>query len=114
VVVTNPARGATLGTHVHHARNVFERGVGLLFRRELPAGGGLLIEPCNSIHSFFMRFRFDAAFLDRDRRVVHAIHAMAPWRVSRIAFRAKSVLELPAGALRSTGTEVGDRLEVRP
>ena len=35
---------------------------------------------------------------------------MKPMRISRVVFSAKSVLELPAGTLQATGTEVGDQL----
>lgn len=110
--VVNSDRGTTLVVTGRRAGSVIDRSLGLMFRRPLPAGSGLLIDPCNSIHSCFMRFRFDAAFLDRDGRVLHTIHAMAPWRVSRIVFKAHSVLELPAGTLKGTGTEIGDVLSV--
>lgn len=78
--------------------------------RELPVGEGLLIERCSSIHSFGMQYPFDAAFLDRDGRVLHLIHSMKPNRLSRHLFSARSVLELPSGTIRATNTEVGDKL----
>jgi uncharacterized membrane protein (UPF0127 family) len=59
-----------------------------------------------------MCFPIDVAFLDRDDIVVHIAHAMVPWRFSRIVWRAGSVLELPAGILARTETQVGDRLRI--
>jgi uncharacterized membrane protein (UPF0127 family) len=108
--VRNATRGTLLAERARRADNVWTRGVGLLGQRGLPAGEGLWIEPCQSIHSFFMRFRFDAAFLDREGRVVHLVHEMAPQRATRFVRLARAVLELPAGTLRASGTEIGDRL----
>jgi hypothetical protein len=68
-------------------------------RASLPAGEGLWIEPCNSIHMFFMRFAIDAVFLDRDNRVKRVVRDLKPWRVSPIVFGARTVVELPAGSV---------------
>lgn len=110
VAVRNRSRAATLAGRAQVAGNWWEGGKGLLGRSGLAPGTGLLITPCNSIHSFFMRFRFDAVFLDRDLRVLHTIDAMAPYRVSRIVHHSWAVLELPAGVIQATGTRVGDQL----
>lgn len=82
---------------------------GLLGRKGLEEGEGVFIRPCNSIHSFFMKFRFDAAFVDGDGKVLHLIRSMKPWRISKIVVGAAGVVELPAGMLE--GTSVGDRLK---
>ena len=55
---------------------MWARARGLLGTNSLPSGEGLLIEHCSSIHSFWMRYAFDAIFLDRQGRVIHVIHAM--------------------------------------
>ena len=89
------------------------RLVGLLRDKMLAKGDGLWIVPCNSIHSFFMRFDFDAVFLDKNQRVVHLIREMKPWRISKIVFSAHSVLELPPGLIAGTQTEMGDQFEMR-
>src|SRR5437879_2723378 len=90
--VRNQTRGTTLADRAWRAATPWARGIGLLGRRGLAAGEGLWIEPCQSIHSFFMRFRFDAAFLDREGRVVHQIQAMRPQRASRFLRNARTVL----------------------
>jgi uncharacterized protein len=87
---------------------------GLLGRKAFTVGEGLHIAPCNSIHTFFMRFAIDALFLDRDGRVVKLLDAIPPWRASGIYFRAHSVLELPAGVAAASGTVEGDRLVFEP
>lgn len=110
--VTNETRGTVLVTAGHVADNPVKRMVGLLRHAGLDAGDGLLIAPCNSIHSFFMKFRFDAVFLDKRGKVVHLIADMAPWRVSKVAFSAHSVLELSSGVIAQTATQLGDQLRI--
>lgn len=89
----------------------FARMKGLLGRKELGAGEGLLIRRTWSIHTLFMRFPIDAVFLDRDMRVLSMRTNLKPWRAA--AHRgAKSVLELPAGECDRRGTGVGDVLRV--
>jgi uncharacterized protein len=114
VIVLNSTRGATVADRVEVARSAWSRGKGLLGRSGLAPNAGLLIIPCNSIHSFFMQFRFDALFLDRDYRVLQIIHEMKPWRASSLVWRAHAVLELPAGVARGTGVQIGDQLAVQP
>jgi uncharacterized membrane protein (UPF0127 family) len=69
-----------------------------------------VIAPCSSIHTFFMRFTIDVAFLDASGAVVRAIARMPPWRATRIYPRAACVVELAAGTLSHTLTEEGDVL----
>jgi uncharacterized protein len=85
---------------------------GLIGRRGLPAGEGLLLTPAPSIHTAFMRFPIDALFLDRDLRVLDIRASMPPWRVASKR-TARAVLELSAGECARRGVEVGDRLELR-
>lgn len=91
---------------------MWARGVGLLGRKGLPQGRGLYLTSCNSIHSLFMAFSFDALFVDKGWKVVHSIEAMPPFRLSRIVWKADGVIELPAWTIRTTETRVGDVLEL--
>jgi uncharacterized protein len=92
------------------ADRIFSRMRGLLGRRELAAGEGLLIRPAPSIHTFFMRFAIDAIFLSRDGEVLKVAPDVKPWRM-RSCRRAYAVLELPAGQEARHGLAVGHRLE---
>jgi uncharacterized protein len=94
------------------ARGLLSRGIGLMFRRELPAGDGLWIEPCSSIHMFFMRFALDVAFVDREGRVLRLYNGIKPWRATRVVRRARAAIELPAGTLSASGVVVGDVLRL--
>jgi len=91
--------GKVLATDVAVATSLMARMRGLMGRSSLPAGQGLLIQPCKGIHTFFMRFSIDAVFLDRDNRVVAFFQSLAPNRMTPVYGKAKSVLELPAGTL---------------
>jgi uncharacterized protein len=108
--VTNETRGVTLAHAAERAQTLFSRLRGLLGRNGLAEGTGLHIQPCDSIHTFFMRFPIDVVFLDEEGRAVHLVHSIPPWRATRVYFSAQSVLELPAGTLARTGTQIGDRL----
>jgi uncharacterized membrane protein (UPF0127 family) len=91
------------------AKTSWARFLGLMGRESLPAGAGLWIEPCNSIHMFFMRFAIDVLFLDRQGRVKKVMLNLKPWRISPIVFGARTTVELPAGTL-SDRALVGSQL----
>lgn len=82
---------------------------GLLGRKSLPSGEGLLLRPAASIHTAFMRFAIDAVFLDRDGRVLRVEPRIAPWRAAGCR-GARAVLELSAGESERRGVRPGDRL----
>jgi uncharacterized protein len=109
--VTNLTRNTLLADQAEVADTFVRRFKGLMGVREFPFGRGLHIVPCNSIHMFFMKIALDLVFLDKQLGVVEVLHALPPWRVSRVYFAAHSVLELPAGTAGATQTQPGDRLE---
>ena len=82
---------------------------GLLGRRSLPSGEGILLRPASSVHTAFMRFAIDAVFVDRDNRIVKVVPNLAPWRTAG-ARQAKAVLELPAGESSRRGLSEGQRV----
>jgi uncharacterized membrane protein (UPF0127 family) len=82
---------------------------GLLGRKSLPAGEGVLLRPAGAIHTMFMRFAIDAVFLDRDLRVVDVIPNLRPWRLAGRR-GARAVLELPASEASRRGIRPGERL----
>jgi len=112
LIAMNTTRGVRLTECARVADNFYTRLVGLLRDKQLASGDGLWIVPCNSIHSIGMKFDFDAVFLDKNLRVVHLMSEMKPWRLSRMVFAAHSVLEVPAGIIAQTATEIGDQFEM--
>jgi len=108
--VRNPERDAILATNATLASSYWARFWGLMLRRHLPPGRGILLTRSSSIHSFFMLMRFDAIYLDDTGRVVKLVHRMRPWWISFGGRGAKHTLELPAGTVEATGTVAGDVL----
>lgn len=90
------------------AGNSLSRLRGLLGKRALLPGEGLLIIPCNQIHTYFMRFSIDCVFLAENGEILHLIEALAPWKVSKRISLACQVLELPAGTIRSHKIAIGN------
>ena len=93
------------------ADNPLTRLRGLLGRRSLEPGEGLLLRPAGSIHMFFMRFAIDAVFLTRDGEVLKVAANVRPWRTAG-ARGAKAIIELPAGEAERRGVQAGTRLDV--
>ena len=86
-----------------------DRRKGLLGRDVFESSSAVIIAPCFSIHTMFMRFDIDAVFVDDDGRAVKVVEGMAPWRIVVQPF-AHAVVELPAGSLKNRPVDVGDRL----
>ncbi|MDQ3927991.1 MAG: DUF192 domain-containing protein [Chloroflexota bacterium] len=110
MLITNKTRGTTLAGSATKASTFLARGRGLMLAGPLLEGGGLVIEPCNSIHMFFMRYPLDVVFVDKAGRVVFMYEGIKPWRVGRIVMSAKLAVELPEGAIASSNTQVGDEI----
>jgi uncharacterized membrane protein (UPF0127 family) len=109
--IRNLANGAFVAELAEIAMNRNARRRGLLGRDGLPPGAALLIVPCSSIHTWFMRFTIDVIFVKRDGRVLGTRTALAPWRLA-VGWGAYAVVELPAGTVETAGVRSGDRLEL--
>jgi uncharacterized membrane protein (UPF0127 family) len=107
----NDRNGRILADQVATAFDSTSRRRGLLGRAELSRRSALIIAPTNAIHTFFMRFTIDVAFMSKDGRVLKVYHALAPWRVAG-ALRAHAVIELPPGTLMEADVRPGDRLRL--
>jgi uncharacterized protein len=109
---SNTTRNVILAERASVARAPWTRLLGLMGRASLPHGGGLVFPGAQGIHTHFMRFPIDVVFYGARNEVVDVIHAMRPWRFSPYRFKAKGVIELPAGTVRGTNTERGDVLGI--
>lgn len=90
--------------------NTLERMRGLLGSQPLNESQGMLIEPCNSVHTFFMGYPLDVVYIDRQQRVCHRVESLKPWRCSA-AFKAVAVVELAAGQIQQKNIQLGDQLQ---
>lgn len=109
VLVRNQTRSTVLGESVTIADTSATRRTGLLKHERLERGEGLWIVPCESVHTFFMKFPIDLVYLNKERKVRKVRNAVPAWRLSACLF-AHSILELPAGTVEETGTQPGDQL----
>lgn len=107
----NLRTGAILASELHTAFDSRSRNIGLLRHTTLPAMSALIIAPTTAIHTWFMKFPIDVAFVARSGEVVKARHHLRPWRMSAV-WRGFAVVEMPVGALARSSTQRGDRLEV--
>lgn len=111
--IINLTRNTILADKARIADSFLARLIGLLNSSGLDQGQALVLSPSNSIHSFFMRFTFDAIFLNRDQQVIALIPGFKPFRISRLYFKAISTIELPAGAILASKTQIKDKIELQ-
>ena len=93
------------------AATVATRLRGLLARPPLRSDQGLLLSPCNMVHTVGMRYPLDLVFLRHDGRVLHVTPHVPPNRL-RLCWRARSTLELAAGTAARCGIRPGMNLSV--
>ena len=105
--------GRVMVPRLEVAADSASRKRGLLGRTHLPIGNGLVIAPTNAIHTFFMKFPIDVAFVARDGRVVKLSKNLRSWRIA-VGCGAYAVVELAANSASPAGLEVGARVRVQP
>ena len=110
--VTNTTRGTIVGDNIELADTSLKRMFGLLGRRGLDAGGGLWIKPSSGVHTFGMAFKIDVVGLDRDLKVIKLWRCLAPFRVTSVSLKMKSVLELPCGTISQSQMHLGDQIDI--
>ena len=110
----NRSNQTVLASEVELADSSWTRMKGLLGQtsEDFPAGKGLWITPSQGVHTIGMKFPIDVVYLDKGHRVIHLSHSLPPFRIAAMKFKARSVIELPAGTLAQTQTSVGDVLEI--
>ncbi len=107
--LVNQRTDEALAERVEVAVTRRDRRKGLLGRSGLDSASAIIIAPCFSIHTMFMRFDIDVVFVDEDGRVLKVVRDMTPWRIA-IDPTAHAVVEFSAGSLRDRQINVGDRL----
>jgi len=112
MVLVNATKKTNVCDRCHFANSVLKRMVGLLNRKALAPGEGLLLDRCYGIHTWFMRFPIDVLFLDKELRVMRAVTALPSFRFC-VVKHAVYVLELPVSAFQATRTEAGDQIQMR-
>jgi uncharacterized protein len=110
----NRTRGAYLATDLKVADTHWTRFRGLMATDAscFQHGQGLWITPCRGVHTIAMRFTIDVVYLDDDRVIVHLEEGLKPWRLAPVRLQATSVVELPDRTISSTGSTLGDQVEI--
>ena len=103
--------GEVVCEHCVVAASPLARMRGLLGRSSLEPGEGIMLRPCSSIHTFFMRFPIDVVFCDKHYVVLKVAPAVPPWR-SRMQRGAKLAFELSAGEAARRGVVPGAQLRL--
>ncbi len=111
-ILTSKTRNQVLLRDVKVATGFIQRGVGLLGHTKLEAEEALWIDPCQSIHTFFMSFPIDAVFVDAQMRIQKIYHSLPPWRMTTLVWGARSVIEMPSGKAKHLGLAKGEVLDV--
>ncbi len=111
IQLLNATTQATILPQLELATNFWTRFWGWQFRRPAPRDQGLLIVPCGSIHTHWMRFAIDVLFVNRQGEVLSIRSNLSPWRMVVGPKDAYAVVETQADALIGK-VHVGDRLEL--
>ena len=94
------------------AKTLIKKSFGLTILNNFKNFDGLLIENCKIIHSFFMKFSFDAVFLDKDLKVIATYSNFKPFKISKFYSKSNYVLELPQGTIKKLKINLFDKFEV--
>jgi hypothetical protein len=108
--ILNQTKNILLANSVILANTPLRRMKGLLGRKEFKQNEAIILQPCNSIHTFFMRFPIDVIFVDKDNKIVKTISQLVPFRLSGIYFNAVMAIELPVGTIQASGSSESDKI----
>lgn len=104
--------GSVLIADCAMALTSWEKMLGLLPRKSIDKNEAMWINNSTSIHTFFMKFAIDVAFIDRKGKILAIYHSLQPWRHSWIHLFAKGALEAKSGLMKEMGIEKGEILEI--
>jgi uncharacterized membrane protein (UPF0127 family) len=110
VRVVDRTRDEVIAESAELANNMWTRFWGLMGRRELAPGGGLVLKPGGGIHMMFMAMALDVIHVDKRDRVTHVLRGIKPWRFGPLFVGGKLAIEVPVGA--AANVNVGDVVEI--
>jgi uncharacterized membrane protein (UPF0127 family) len=114
ITVRNATKAKLIGTQIDLANTFLARLVGLLGKKRLDRGCGILIQPSCGVHTFGMLFAIDVVALDKDRQVLRTWSNLAPFRITGLSLSTQACLELAAGQVEACHIRPGDRLQIFP
>ena len=108
--IENRTRNSVVGSRVELADSWWARFRGFLGRPAPIPGEGILLFPCNAVHTWGMSFDLDVLFLDDQGKVVEVFRGLGPWKRTPRVRGARYALEVPIGVIDGSATQVGDLL----
>lgn len=96
------------------ADGFFTRFRGLMFKKSIPNGWGLMIVPCNQIHMFNMNFPIDVVYIAKNGEIVFIDENVPQRKICKAVKEAHCVLELNAGTAKGLGLNIGNTLTAEP
>ena len=111
--IYNSTQNNLIADEVKVAENFFTRSIGLLLRKSISVNEALVIKPCCSVHTFFMKFAIDVLFVGTGGKIVALYENVKPWRILPIHFNSKYVIELASGSISSKNIKLGDIIEMK-
>ncbi len=130
VIVMDEKSNKIVGQHIIMANSFFTRFKGLMMKKELAAGEGLLLSKTKQIHTFWMRIPIDVVYLKRldvekvgfsfdeaskttKYEIVGLVEHMEPWKIGKYYSHADSVLELKAGQIKQQSLHLNTKLVLK-
>ena len=114
-MIKNITKNTIIAKNELIARSVWDRGTGLLFRKfEDGRMDAMIFDRCSSLHTFFMKYKFDVFFLDKSKKVITLYESASPWRIFNAKiklFQHCTAIECPEYTINKTNTQVGDIIQ---
>ena len=110
--ILNATKETVLAESFEEARTSKEQFWGLMFRKVAPLVFIFEKEQTISLHSWFCKGNIDLVFLNDEWEVVELHREWSPWKTYKSKTKALFLLELPAGSIFSSRTELGDTIQL--
>ncbi|MEH7094850.1 DUF192 domain-containing protein [Neobacillus vireti] len=99
--LVNLGTGQVIAESIEPAETFFKRFKGLMFRKNLSPNSGLYLRPCNSIHTFFMKFPIDVLYINDHGKIVGIEEQLEPGKIGKRFPGAAAVIELPINSIKA-------------
>ena len=83
-----------------------------LLGRTFDSFDALILLPCSSIHTCFMKYPIDLLFVGRAMKILKIEENVQPWTLHKGCSTSHLVVEFPAGKVKKLGIKTGDTLQV--
>jgi len=112
IKIINLTKQNTLSESIYIANSFRSRLKGLIGVKKLHKGEGIILIPCNSIHTCFMSVSIDVIFLNKDNLVIKAVENLGTWKMLKIISEASKIIEMRAGSIKEENVSIGDQFEL--